>query len=205
MGFRLIDKRTWPRTEYFDHYMDVCRIRYSTTVNVDVTALKGQRLYPAMLWCLTKTVNEMEEFRMALSPEGPGVYDEVVPSYTLFNQEKKNFVSVWTEVTGSYEEFLAAYEEESTKYSTSTRFSPKGDRPENCYDVSMVPWFSFSQFHYDIQGDGTWLLPIFTMGKCFEESGRRMMPLAIQVHHAACDGYHIGQFVEKLQGWIDGF
>ncbi|MBR6751570.1 MAG: type A chloramphenicol O-acetyltransferase, partial [Clostridia bacterium] len=30
-------------------------------------------------------------------------------------------------------------------------------------------------------------------------------PLAIQVHHAVCDGYHVGLFVEKLQKHIDHF
>ena len=38
---------------------------------MDITPLKGQRLYPAMLWLLTKTVNRMPEFRVGLRPEGP--------------------------------------------------------------------------------------------------------------------------------------
>ena len=32
--------------------------------------------------------------------------------------------------------------------------------------------------------------------------GKRLLPLAIQVHHAFCDGYHIGLFVEKLQEYL---
>lgn len=30
-----------------------------------------------------------------------------------------------------------------------------------------------------------------------------MLPLAIQVHHAVCDGYHVGKFIEMLQANID--
>ena len=48
-------------------------------------------------------------------------------------------------------------------------------------------------------------LPIFTMGKYFERDGRRMLPLSIQVHHAVCDGYHVGVFVDKLQDKINSF
>ena len=48
-------------------------------------------------------------------------------------------------------------------------------------------------------------LQIFTMGKYFERDGKRMLPLAIQVHHAVCDGYHVGLFVEKLQKYINEF
>ena len=43
------------------------------------------------------------------------------------------------------------------------------------------------------------------MGKFFERDGKRRLPRAIQVHHAGCDGYHLGVFVEKLQGYIDQF
>lgn len=32
-----------------------------------------------------------------------------------------------------------------------------------------------------------------------------MLPLAIQVHHAVCDGYHVGKFIEILQAGIDAF
>ena len=60
-------------------------------------------------------------------------------------------------------------------------------------------------FNINVFDDGKFLLPIFTMGKYFERDGKRLLPLAIQVHHAVCDGYHIGVFVEKLQGYIDHF
>ena len=75
----------------------------------------------------------------------------------------------------------------------------------NTFDVSMIPWFTFTSFNLNIFGDGRYLLPIFTMGKWVEQNGRRMLPLAIQVHHAVCDGYHVGQFVECLQTMIDRF
>lgn len=26
-----------------------------------------------------------------------------------------------------------------------------------------------------------------------------------QVHHAVCDGFHVGMFVEKLQEYVDNF
>ncbi|MBR5871149.1 MAG: type A chloramphenicol O-acetyltransferase, partial [Clostridia bacterium] len=31
------------------------------------------------------------------------------------------------------------------------------------------------------------------------------LPLAIQAHHAVCDGYHIGMFVERLQEYVNNF
>ena len=49
------------------------------------------------------------------------------------------------------------------------------------------------------------MLPIFTMGKIFEMSGKSLLPLSIQVHHAVCDGYHVGLFVKNLQDNINDF
>ena len=37
------------------------------------------------------------------------------------------------------------------------------------------------------------------------DRAEKELPLAIQVHHAVCDGYHVGMFVERLQGYIDNF
>ena len=46
--------------------------------------------------------------------------------------------------------------------------------------------------------------PIFTMGKYQEENGRTLLPLAIQVHHGVCDGFHLCRFVNSLQERLEG-
>ena len=80
------------------------------TVNVDITALGAHKLYPAMIWLLTRTINEIPEFRMALVDGVLGVYDDKHPAYTVFNKESKTFSGIWTEFDPSYAAFLAAYE-----------------------------------------------------------------------------------------------
>ena len=152
-----------------------------------------------MIWLLTQTVNPMPEFRTALTDEGLGIYDKMHPAYTIFNRESKTFSGIWTEVTSDYGEFLKAYEADTAAFSSSLGFEPKPNRPPNSFDISMVPWFTFSAFQINVFGEGKYLLPIFTMGKFFDWNGKRMMPLAIQVHHAVCDGYHVGKFIELLQ------
>lgn len=205
MTFTLIDFENWERREHYLHFINEVRCSYSACVNLDITPLNGQRLYPAMLWLLTRTVNEMQEFRTALSDDGLGYFDEMHPAYTVFNRETKTFSGIWTEYQPDYPSFLHAYEADAEMYSSSVQHEPKPGRPANSFDASMVPWFSFTSFNLNIFGDGTYLLPIFTMGKTFEESGKTMLPLAIQVHHAVCDGYHVGKFIETLQAKVNGF
>lgn len=127
------------------------------------------------------------------------------PAYTIFNNENKNFSGIWTEFNSDYNIFLSSYEEDAAKYTSSVNYAPKANRPQNSFDISMIPWFTFTSFNINVFGDGKYLLPIFTLGKYFEENEKRMIPLAIQVHHAVCDGYHVGKFIETLQTLINQF
>ena len=205
MTLTLIDFDNWERREHYLHFINEVRCSYSVCINLDISNLNGQRLYPAMLWLLTRTVNEMPEFRTSLTENGLGYYSEMHPAYTVFNPDAKTFSGIWTAYQPDYPSFLHGYEEDAGKYSFTTQYEPKPGRPANSFDVSMVPWFSFSAFNLNILGDGTYLLPIFTMGKTFEENEKTMLPLAIQVHHAVCDGYHLGKFIETLQANINKF
>ena len=205
MAFNLIDMESWERREFYEHFINEVRCTYSATVNIDITNLAGQRLYPAMIWLLTQAVNQMPEFRTDLTTEGLGIYDEMLPAYTIFNRDNKNFSNIWTKFNSNYREFLKLYEADAAMFSSSVSFAPKPDRPANTFDISMVPWFTFTAFNINIFNAGKYLLPIFTMGKIFEASGKRLLPLAIQVHHAVCDGHHVGEFIQELQEQIDEF
>ena len=205
MALRLIDMENWARREFYEHFIKEVVCSYSITVNLDITPLKGQRLYPAMIWLLTKTVNEMPEFRTVLTKEGPGIYDSMHPMYTVFNRENRNFSGIWSYFSEDYGEFLKSYEADEAEYSRSTRYTPKAGTPENSFNISMMPWLEFTSMNINVYDEGKFLLPIFTMGKYAEREGKRLLPLAIQVHHAVCDGYHVGLFVEKLQENIHQF
>jgi chloramphenicol O-acetyltransferase type A len=205
MAFTLIDFEHWARKEHYLHFIHEVCCSYSVSVNLDISNLKGHRLYPAMLWLLTRAVNQMPEFRTALTDEGLGCFDEMHPAYTIFHPDQKTFSGIWTEYQPDYPAFLKNYESDAATYASSTEYAPKPGRPPNSFDVSMAPWFSFTAFHIHVSGDGKYLLPIFTMGKYVEADGKRMLPLAIQVHHAVCDGYHVGKFIEILQAGIDAF
>lgn len=205
MEFTLINFENWERKEHYLHFIDEVRCSYSVSINLDISNLNGKRLYPTMLWLLTQTVNQMPEFRTSLTDKGLGYFDEMHPAYTIFNQERKTFSGIWTEYRPDYLSFLRSYEKDVGEYSSTTQYEPKPGRPANSFDVSMVPWFSFTAFNINVFGEGKYLLPIFTIGKVFEENGKTMLPLAIQVHHAVCDGYHVGKFIEILQTKINEF
>ena len=137
----------------------------------DVTLLAGGTLYPALLWLLTQGVNEMEAFRTVATPEGLGIYDHMDPAYTVFHPQEKTFSVLWTPFHPDYQVFRAAYQRDVAAYGASLEWMPQGVRPENTFDVSMVPWMSFSAFHLAATTERPYLLPIFTLGKWVSPGG----------------------------------
>ena len=100
MKFQKIDIEHWSRKEYFEHYFNHVPCYFSMTVNLDITPIihKHKRIYPTMLYYLTKTVNQYEGMKMGFDEDGHiGIYDEMIPSYTIFHKDTNTFSNIWTE------------------------------------------------------------------------------------------------------------
>ena len=207
MAFKIIDRENWSRKEYFEHYFSNVPYTYSMTTKLDITKIieSKKKLYPAMLYYLTTIVNRHVEFRIAFNKDNElGAYDEMLPCYTIFHKDTETFSNLWTVYCKDYEEFYKMYENDLRQYGNQKGMFGKPDVPDNCFTVSMIPWVSFEGFNLNLQKGYDYLLPIFTMGKYYEENGRILLPLAIQVHHAVCDGFHLCRFINELQELING-
>lgn len=206
MNFNIINKEEWHRKKYFDHYFNEIPCTYSMTVKLDITKIKNsdRKLYPTMLYFITKVVNRHSEFRTAIDINGNlGVFDEMLPCYTVFNKESETFSNIWTQYCDSYDEFCKLYEKDIEMFGSVKKMIAKPDIPENNFPVSMIPWTTFDGFNLNLQKGYQYLLPIFTMGKYYEENSRYILPLAIQVHHAVCDGFHVSRFANELQELVE--
>ena len=181
MAFQKIDPTQWARNEYFTHYFSDVPCTYSMTVKLDVTQIRerGHKLYPAMLYYLTTIVNRHDEFRTARNEAGElGIFQDMLPCYTVFHQDTETFSNLWTEYTPNLEDFCAAYAQDMARYGTQQGLIGKPDVPPNHFPVSTLPWATFEGFHLHL-------------------------PLAVQVHHAVCDGFHVCRFLNELQALID--
>lgn len=208
MEFQKIDRSTWRREEYYRHYFSDLPCTYSAAVRLDITRLREQKqsLYPTMLYLIATVVNRHDEFRTALNGAGElGVYDQLMPCYTVFHKHSETFSNIWTEYSTDYKTFCAAYERDIEAYGSVERMEAKPETPQNTFPISMIPWLSFGGFHLNLQKGYDYLLPIFTMGKFEMVDGCCLLPLSVQVHHAVCDGFHLSRFVNELQGLLDCF
>ena len=206
MRFKPIDISQWNRGEYFEHYLNHVPCSYSMTLNLDLTELLKEikkrdiKLYPTMIYLLSMVVNRHEEFRTTIDKEaGVGIFDFLHPSYTIFQNLTETFTNVWTEYTPSFSEFYRQYESDVKDYGLIKGFMGKPDTPPNVFTISSIPWISFTGFNLNLPKSTDYLLPIFTTGKYFHENDNTWLPIAIQVHHAVCDGFHLARFVNELQ------
>lgn len=207
MSFQIIDRQNWNRNPQFDHYHSTVPCTYSMTVKLDITKVikSKQKLYPTMLYALASIVNRHEEFRTSFDKDGNiGIFDVMFPCYTVFHKESETFSNIWTAYHDDYSCFLTAYNEDLNRYGAVDNISAKPDQPENTFPVSMIPWESFEGFNLNLQKGYNYLLPIFTIGRYYEENGTYYIPLAVQVHHAVCDGFHVCRFIGELRNLLQG-
>ncbi|WRS28419.1 type A chloramphenicol O-acetyltransferase [Oscillospiraceae bacterium MB08-C2-2] len=205
MKFIEIPMERWARKSHYEHYKNNVKCSYSMTVDIDVSYLltrlkeRGLKAYPVQIYMLSTIVNQFPEFRMTTTEDGHlGYWDIIDPMYTVFNPGTETFSAVWTKYDACFAGFHQAYLRDSKQYANGELF-PQENTPSNVFNISSVPWLDFTAFNINVFSDGSYLLPIFTMGRYKKQGGKTLIPLAIQCHHAVCDGYHVGKFVEALR------
>ncbi|MFI7693037.1 type A chloramphenicol O-acetyltransferase [Nonomuraea sp. NPDC049655] len=211
-----VDTDAWPRRQHFEHYRRAVPCTYSITVEIDVTAFTAalgrsrRKSYLAQVWAIATVVNRHDEFRMCLTASGdPAVWPVVHPAFTVFNPERETFACVWAPYDPDFAAFHDVAAPLLAEHARATEFFPQGPPPPNTFDVSSLPWTSFTGFNLNIGDNWDHLAPIFTLGRYTERDGRVLLPLALQAHHAAADGFHSARLVNELRtlvadpSWVD--
>ncbi len=211
MIFNKIERPNWDRDKVFEDYTSTIPCTYSMTVNVDITIflkqIKDNKLsfIPCILHGISKIVNKHKEFRMDIDNDGDiGYYDTSNPCFTIFHEEKECFSNVWTQYDEDMEKFVNNYNDDILKYKNNAENS-KPIQNKNLFNVSVIPWVSFTGFNLNLQKGYEYFPPIFTIGKYFNDVDKVLLPLSIQVHHAVCDGFHLARFINELQEHLNSF
>lgn len=212
MHIQKIPLETWERRSQFEHYLNRVPCTYNMCVHMDVTHVlaaakaNGLRFFPVIAFALSHAVNHHREFCMTLTPDRkPAYFDVVHPCYTVFHSQAGCFSNVWTAYDPVFSNFYEQYLKDRRQYGGP---APTGDKPcpdGNIFYISCIPWVSFDSFQLQAISDPPCLAPIFTIGKYYGEKDRVLMPLSVQVHHAACDGFHTARLINEVQEWLDRF
>ncbi len=195
----------WPRREHFFHFIDDVRCVVDITHRVDVSQLvqavrgSGRRFYAVYIHLVSKVVNDHPEFRMTRDELGqPCYFEQVSPSYVIFHEDTETFTGLVTPWTDDFEIFYADLVRDMERYKDDHRRQIPS-QISNTFDISCLPWLDYEGFDMHLFGEGTYLAPIVTWGRFSEREGRLEMPVTIELHHAAADGFHLARFFRELE------
>lgn len=209
--YKKIDFSTWERTEVFNYFIKHDRCVMSITNDIDVTDFvafcKEQRLnfYSILVCLVTKVVNKSEHFRLGYNEEGELVlWNHINPYYTDFLKDTKKFITIITPYSTDIKQFYDNIQKDR-KFSVDNRVLRAEITTPNIFGISSIPWISYSSVSLENYDQPTSLSPIITWGKYAIKEGKLKLPLSLQMHHAACDGYDMAQFFLDVEKELNEF
>ena len=92
--YKKIDLENWCRKEHYLYYTNSLNVEVNMTANIDVSELltfchtNGYKFYPTLIYCVTKVLNRIENFKMFKDKYGYlCAWDKIIPNYTIFHNE----------------------------------------------------------------------------------------------------------------------
>lgn len=206
MPYTEVDLDTWKRKEHYLHFTKEVNCTCCLTATIEITALTKAlsnapfRFYPTFLYCICKVVNAHDEFKMAYLWEESKLvlWDHVVPSHIVFHEDSETFTRIWSNWDTDFASFYHNCQTDVQKGQKLSGYSVP-NVPSNSFDVSCLPWLSYSSMSLHIPENWIYLAPIITWGKYTHVDGKTVLPVTMQIHHAVADGFHIARFFAEVE------
>lgn len=198
---KYIDLDTWPRLEAFLFFSQISNPFYAVTFPLDVTEVKrtakaaGLSFYHTMIWVCTKAVNSVEAFRIRVRGEKLVLLDRTDPSFTDLRPGAEQFHIVSLPWQPTLRDFCRSAAEKSA---AQHEFLVAGEETDGLIYFSCTPWFDFTSLTNEHSADTDDTVPRIAWGKYYEENGRLMLHVSVEVNHRTIDGMHLGRLKEAL-------
>jgi chloramphenicol O-acetyltransferase type A len=205
-SIRKIDLESWPRRRQFEFYRGFDFPHFSVCVGVDVTTLRRElkmrelSFTVGIVYALTTAATDVREFRQRI--RGDAVYEHarVCPSITVLSEN-----DLFSFCTMGFDEDFSAFAEDARKAIAHAKAYPTlEDEPgrDDLLFMTAIPWISFTSFTHPIPTRPPDSVPRIAWGKYRQESGRLILPVGVQAHHALIDGVHVGRFFDAVQRFV---
>lgn len=191
------------RKKHFDFFNAMNHPHFNLTANVNITALHGYLkkndlpLMPSIVYLITRTANEIKEFRWRIHGKQVIEHDMVRPSFTVPTADADVFSFCTVDYEPHAPTFIKNASAKIKEMYDNPSFEDDHDKDDYLF-LSAIPWISFTGLQHAMPYHPGDSVPRITYGKFFEQDWKLMMPLNIQAHHALVDGHHLGAFFELL-------
>lgn len=213
MQDRDIPLDTWPRRAALAHFRQMAQPAFSVTATVDVTRLReraarhGATPWLAYHHAALEAANGIDGMRQTLTGGGSGVREfATIHASTTVLRDDGSFGFLTLPRDPSLEQFAARARLHLPRVRAASgdlfaADAPGDVRVETLVHMTALPWFAFTAFtHARGRGDDR---PKIAFGRFTAQGERLLMPVAVDVHHALCDGVHVGRFFEQFQARLD--
>ncbi|MCB9314553.1 MAG: chloramphenicol acetyltransferase [Lewinellaceae bacterium] len=205
--YSTIDLPNWPRSATFEFFKNYDDPFFNITGPVDVTALHARckatdaSFFLRSLHAVVQAANDVEAFQLRLLNDQLIRYEVVhVGSTVLMPDNTFRFCYF------DYQPDPVLFEQEGQQRIAALRNAQQLDPRDEALDllhVSVIPWVAFTSFKHARRWGVADTVPKIVLGKYYEQGGRFLMPLSVEVHHAMMDGYHVGLYFDAMQKILD--
>jgi len=201
----LLDLENWNRKEHFMHFSKMEEPFFGATVEIDCTKAyqTAKNLSTSFfIYYLHKTlvaVNTIENFKYRIS-EGKIYINDCIDASATIVREDGTFGFSLIEYHPDFEIFKENALTEIERIQKTTGLFTRTFDDDNLIHFSAIPWLNFKSLSHARSYTFPDSCPKISFGKMMiSETGKRTIPMSVNVHHGLMDGWHVGKFVDFFQ------
>ena len=201
---RYIDVETWPRKDAYRLFSRGYLPYFSVTTPLDVTELRrftkkeGLSFYRAMVYIVSRAMNELEPFRLRIRKDGIAVCETVSPSYTTAGRDGSFGISDVEYLPG---ETMVDFCRRALEKEASQReqMVVQDDVRDDLIFISTVPWFVTTSVLQEQPTNPDDSFPRVLWDRIHEEKGRQLVNFTAQLNHRLLDGSHVRDLLLRME------
>ena len=201
---RYIDVETWPRKDAYRLFSRGYLPYFSVTTPLDVTELRrftkkeGLSFYRAMVYIVSRAMNELEPFRLRIRKDGIAVCETVSPSYTTAGRDGSFGISDVEYLPG---ETMVDFCRRALEKEASQReqMVVQDDVRDDLIFISSVPWFVTTSVLQEQPTNPDDSFPRVLWDRVHEEKGWQLVNFTAQLNHRLLDGSHVRDLLLRME------
>ncbi|MDY7536910.1 chloramphenicol acetyltransferase [Undibacterium sp. RTI2.1] len=202
---KIIELSTWNRREHFKFFSKLDEPFHGLVANIDCSLAyqhckeQQQSFFLFYLHSILQAVNQTEAMRYRIE-SGKVIDYAAIHANATINRADHTFGFCQINFDTDFIKFTLRAKESMQKIKETSGLCLNEDTNRNdVIHFSAMPWISFTGLTHARHLDGKDSVPKISVGKCFQQDGKLMMPVATFVHHGLVDGYHVHQFLQGLE------
>lgn len=200
---REVDLRTWRRRQHFELFRTFDHPHFNMCANLELKAFeqhardRGVPFTVAFVYAITRSANDVPEFRLRIRSGKVIEHETVSPSVTiLVDDDLFSFCTI--PYCASFPEFADRAIAMMAHVKEHPTLEDEPGRDDLLY-MTALPWVSFTSFTHPMRLHPADSIPRFAWGRFYRDGHGLKIPLSVQGHHALMDGIHMARFYAGLE------